>query len=648
MPLNSLKPAKFSPQKELITSWNTWRKGLNLLLRETEIGGDEVVQATNLLLTGSGVPTKRWGSQNYFLSAATGYGRGLLPIKDTSDNIQVLSITDQGVLTKQNNASYTILTGASWASGYNVEMAQLGGNVYLVNGQQPFTKYNFTSLTGFTTLSSPTNTLATNFSGATGLTTWSWRVTALSRSGETIGSTAVSLASLPQNLSQTLVKVSWTAVSAASGDLTGYNVYRGQTGNEVFVGGVGPDTTRFDDAGAVSSDPFRTVPAVDTTGGPVAKYIMRYQDRLVLAGVPGSPTKVAISGRYPLHERFDYLAGGGSVLVEPDSGEDVTGIGTYYIGTTQTILAFKERSVWEISLGTTTFGTTVVLNPIYRLLTASQGCSSFRSIVPVENDIMFTNRKGIYMLRFEPQLIQVINANEISAKIRPFFEGLTDADHTSACAVYADKKYVVSYPISKKTIIFDRERLSFMGPWTTPFGINKWASFIDSSGVERWIAIDSSDNYVSEFRKTITDDKGTAFNTIFKTKKEDFGDWTVFKTINELYMLFRNVAGSVSVNLFLEQRSGSTITATSFSITSTTGSTGFGAELFGLTKFGDSAENAQFSTNETPKKRFIYKTARTFQVEIQTSGNSDNYELLGIKVIGIGQSRGNSPSSWNA
>ena len=103
-----------------------------------------------------------------------------------------------------------------------------------------------------------------------------------------------------------------------------------------------------------------------------------------------------------------------------------------------------------------------------------------------------------------------------------------------------------------------------MGPWFTSFGINKFRRITDSSGVERLLAIDSTDSYVSEFSKTLTDDKGTAFNTILKTKKENFGDWSLFKTVNELYTNFRNVYGTVAVNIYLEERDGSTITAKSF------------------------------------------------------------------------------------
>lgn len=652
--IGKFNPPKFSPPKDVVVTWNTFRKGVNLLLRENEVDASEMTQATNLLLTGSGVPTKRWGSQDHFTAGVTGHGRFVMPIKDANENIQVLSMTDWGILTRKSGTSYTAITGASWPSGYNVEGAQLGGKVYLVSENRELVKYNFTSLTAFATLAAPAGLAVTNISGASGTNEWSWRVTASSVSGgETLASANRSLASMPQNLSDTLVRLQWTPVSAASGVITNYNIYRGTPGDEIFVGSVNDTTYRFDDYGIVSSDVFRTVPAFDTTGGQKAKYIIRFQDRLIMAGIPGEPTKVVISGRYPQQERFDWAVSGGSILIEPDSGEAITGITAYYgtgsSGPIPTVIVFKERSVWELRLGLTNYGSYTLLDPTYRLLTASQGCSSHRSIRAVENDIMFANRKGIYILRYEPQLLNVINANEISAKIRPFFEGLADEDLTSPSAAYIDKKYVLSYPVSKQTVIFDRERLSFMGPWPTSFGINQWASYVDAEGTERWIAIDSDDNMVTEFRKTYQDDKGVAINTIFKSRREDFGDWTIYKTINEIFMNFRNVLGTISVNIYIEDRSGNTLVTKSFSISSTgsSGTSGMGTDTLGSIGMGISANDPTTYAGELPKKAFIYKSSRIAQIEIRTTTRTANYELLGVKIIGIPQSRGNSPSGWN-
>lgn len=646
MPVTALKTPKYNPPQESVIKWNSWRKGLNTLLRENELASSEMATATNLMLVGSGVPTKRWGSQNYFLAGATGSTNFVGSIKDVNDNIQVLALTDWGFMVKKNGASYTRLSGVSWPSGSQVELAQLGGNAYLVSEDRELVRYNFTNLVGFATVATPAGVTVTNMSSATGTNQWSWRITAVGKSGgETLASTPVSLASLPQDLTKTVMRIRWSPVSAATGDVNGYNIYRGSLGNETWVGGVDSSTFSFDDGGISPSDPFRVAPVSDASGGPRAKYIMRFQDRLIIAGLAGEPTKVLISGRYPYQERFDWYYGGGYVFIEPDSGQNITGLGIHQ----EKLVVFKENSVWQVSLNQIEFGNFLVLDPQYKLLTASQGCSSFRSIVPMENDVAFANAKGMYILRYEPQLLTVINASEISAKIRPLFESLTYADITNSAGVYYDKKYILSFPYSKQIVIFDRERLSFVGPWTTPYGITHWVKYVDENGNERLIGADSNDNYVTEFVKTLQSDKGTAIKTIFKSRKEDFGDWTTFKTINEVFTNFRSIVGSVSVNIYVENRDGRVVIAKAFNLTGTgsSGTSGFGTEAIGLPRFGLTDNMVQVTPSETLKRTFIYQSARTYQVEIRTSGATDDFELLGVTAIAIPQSRGNAPASWN-
>ena len=71
MPLTRGTIPKFSPPREAVVSWDSWKKGLNLLLRENEVDKEEIVNSTNLLLKGKGIPTRRWGSGTYFTAAPT-------------------------------------------------------------------------------------------------------------------------------------------------------------------------------------------------------------------------------------------------------------------------------------------------------------------------------------------------------------------------------------------------------------------------------------------------------------------------------------------------------------------------------------------------------------------------------------------------
>ena len=642
--LKHFNPTTFKAPKMTNVEWNDFRGGVNYLFRETELKKNELARGTNLILIGSGVPTKRWGTEDYFLSGATGYGRGLFSAKNTSNTIELLAATDWGYLTKKSNASYSTISGASWPSGYNLEMTQLNGKVYIASAGRELTRYDFSSLKNFATIATPTGIGISNFSGATGNTTWSWRITATSELGETLGSVAQGYASLPQELSDTTMYINWTPVSAASGILTGYNVYRGQPGDETWVAGVGNESTEYFDKGTDAAL-LREPPLADTTGGPIAKYIIRYQDRLILAGLNNDPTRVLISGKAPSgHERFDWYGGGGYVYIDKDAGDHITGLAVHQ----GKLIVFKEFSIWQVTLSTTKYGNFTILNPTYELITNSQGCSSHRTIVAVGNDLFFLGRRGIYVLGYEPNILNVLRTNEISVKMRPFFEGLTETDRLNSSAAQFDQKYLISFPSSKRCLLFDRERIAFMGPWNMSYGINCLINHVDANGVENWLGQDNNDQMVSKFSKNLKDDKGLAFSTVLKTRKEDFGDWRLFKNIQEVFTEFRNVYGTVNMNVFLEQWSGLSITAKSLNITSQLAASGWGTDPWGTIQWGLTLPNASASSDEVIKRTKLFKTGRTFQLEIKTTHKEDNYELLGVNVLAIPQGRATFPvDDWD-
>ncbi len=98
--LTTLKPPKYRPPKEVVLDYSEFRGGINTLFRQTELRNNELSQADNLYLIGAGGPTKRGGTQNYFLSGATGYGRGLISAKSNIEPIEALAITDSGYFNK--------------------------------------------------------------------------------------------------------------------------------------------------------------------------------------------------------------------------------------------------------------------------------------------------------------------------------------------------------------------------------------------------------------------------------------------------------------------------------------------------------------------------------------------------------------------
>src|SRR3989304_1791784 len=177
MSIFNTRPAKYKPKPNILSEWNSFRKGLNLLLRPTELDNEEMAQADNLILVGKGTPTGRWGTITYFTAGATGTIRGMGTYKNNDGTTnELLALVDEGYLEKKDGTTSATITGQSWPSGSTVHMEQLGGETYIVSEDVSFTAYDGTDLAVFATISTPTGFSATNFSGVTGTNRVSWRV----------------------------------------------------------------------------------------------------------------------------------------------------------------------------------------------------------------------------------------------------------------------------------------------------------------------------------------------------------------------------------------------------------------------------------------------------------------------------------------
>lgn len=644
--LTSASDYGYKPQKGVNFVWDTFRRGLNTLLRENEIGKDELAQADNILLIGKGVPTKRWGTALFNQAGnATGSVRGLKGYYTSNGTVELLSITDDGFLTKKSGASYSLIAGASWASGHNAYMTQLDDSIYIVNGQRELVRYSLPTLNGFATIGVPVIAGASNLSNATGSTIKSYRASAVSEVGETVASNPFELISQPVSLGGVnggTIRVAITPPSTASGILAGINVYGRDSGSERFLGFLPGNATIFLDDGSSIPKEFTFPPTADSTGGPKAKYIKRFFDRLVFAGIDGEPSKVLISGRVPNQEKFDLSYGGNYINIEPDAGDNITQIEVYR----DRIIVFKERSIWQITLTFEAIGNFFVTTPVLQLITASTGCIAPRSVVPVENDIYFLSRRGVNSLGYESGFaIDALRSNEISVKVRPFFKNLTVPQKVGATATYYDFKYIISFPGLDRTMVFDRERLAWIGPWTTD--ANMFETFYDENNAEHLLFGRDDSALVDEYSESLQSDKGSAIQTVLRTRQEDFGDWSQFKNIRNVFTQFRNITGEVSADITLEQRNGAVISAESFSVEPNTGASGWGADLWGSALWGGTnAEVGGVDSQQTIRWADLNKSARTVQLTVRTNGISSNFELLGIRGKATGISAGFLPSSW--
>lgn len=643
MPILDRRTPSYTPQKKLEVNWEGWDGGWNDFFNATEIKPNELTIADNIMIKGRGTVTGRWGSDLY---ANSGTGRirflGDYKVPETSIN-ELLSNTDEGYLVKKSGASYTKITGASWVSGYDVRGTQLGGNVYLVSKAREMVRYSGATLLSYATISAPTAVTATNLSGVSGTNTYGWRITAITDVGETLGSTSVILANLPQDLTRTSVRVAWTAPSAVSGMIRAYSIYRGSAGDERYLSQVDSNTTTFFDVGSTPSDTI-LAPVADSTGGPKAGHVLSLDDRLVVSDFPTDPSLVQISARYPYESRFNWAYGGGYIRVAPNDGDRVTC--TSFVGSNtkggnvpSTILVFKERKTFAMVLKTVTIGNYVILDPQYQEL-LPVGTKSADSVVRVENDVFFLSLEGLYSVGSEANYLNEIRSKEISTRIRSYMNNLTDTDYSEATATYIDHKYILSFPTRKETIVYDYERRAFLGKWITPYGITKWFKYFDTTNAEKWLA-GADDGNIKYFSEDLNSDEGTAISKKLLTRREPFDDWSNMKMTDKFFVLFRNIRGSVQVTILGEEKSGQMASLKSYTITGVVaGEAGHGQDQWGDATYGESQDAVNVSSGDFVRWSQVYKTVRVVQLEVISTGASDNWELIAVKMmaqpLGIG------------
>jgi hypothetical protein len=606
---------------------------------------DEYAQGDNIMLIGSGVPTGRWGTSSYFTVNATGSIRGFATYNNIASlTNELLALSDEGFIVKRNGTGSTVIPGQSYPSGSIVRSEQLGGYTYFVSKDRPLTRYNGLALDVFATITPPTIGTATNMSGVSGSYIWSWVITALGpNGGETNPSARINLPNLPQDLSRTRVDVYWSAPSAAT--LSGYQIYRGLPGDETFLAAVGASTTIYVDTGESASETILP-PLTNTTGGVKSEFINKdpVGDRLLMVD-KDDQTKLLISGRYPNQTKFNWADGGGFVYVGPDDGFPITG---YEVQPgSNKITVFKANGSYAVELQTITVGNFVILDPQVAPISTSIGCTSSDTIQVVENDIFYFGRQGLYVVGYEPNFLSIIRTNEISARMRPYLALLNNDDYTNACSLYVNNKYLLSFPNRKEIIVYDRERGCFAGLWKLTFGVSKMIKYTDSSGTEKWVLGTRESNQTYTFESSVNSDDGTTITRTLRTNKEKFNSWSLLKILNLFYVLFRNITGTVTINILSEDRAGNTRAIKTFSIegSSISGRSGWGTNLWGKKTWGDTDGMPVSGSDEFTRWGQLYKESRLVQIEITSTAASSNFEFLGARITANSQGEGNLSSA---
>ncbi len=429
----------------------------------------------------------------------------------------------------------------------------------------------------------------------------------------------------------------WTSISGTT-FTAGSEVNFVQCRSSIYIWNGAEAASVYD--GSTLSRPTTTI------SGAFAIFYSGYQ---IASGVASQPNRVYISSpndasdftdaadTSTTHPGATVFAGTDSNYIDINAGDGdkVTGLSKFQ----NVLVIFKERSTFQLTFDSSG-------NPSVTQITAARGAVSHKSIDTVDNDVFFLSRDGFYVLGNEPNYYSAIRTNELSVRVKPIIDTITENNLSKCSAVFYQNKYYASIPTggtstNNKTLVYDKRYLA----WSVLNHItaNSWIDYIDSSNIRHFYFADDTTAFIYEIN-TGYNSNGTAINSYWTSKSFDAGKYDIYKRWVDITLLFRQVVGTVTITIYTDSDSTAAVTVNLASTTDTTGS--LGRALMGNQIMGGSG-NAQSGTQtaDVPYRIKINKKARTVKVKVSNSNNNETFTLLAFVFTYIPYSHYSFPSS---
>lgn len=623
------------------------KKGVNTLVSATRLSKDEAQDLTNMWLIEDGVPDKRPGTAHFGGATWTNRPDGMGEYV-TTDGSRELIVVGDGKGWKVAGGTKTEITGATFTQGERCDFLQFADQLYICNGVDPLARY-----------------YGTDFAVYTGINPPAWAGTPIARTGLTAGnynyyyqvSATNEIGETEVNAQQTIstnkvredwdgsnyLTLDWDAVAGA----VSYKIYMSDfSGYEVFLAEV-EETTYVDNGSAIPNQFIEPVPEADaddygTTAGPKFTKMTISGNRIWATGDPDNPYRVYWTGTGV--DKGNFAAGG---YIDLELGSGVYTVDVKDFQNKPYVFMTKPNGsgrIWNIELTQTniSFGgsSESVTVPVPHKEISNIGASAPRSVVYVENDILYANKQGVFVLGSQPNFTaDVLRTAEVSVNIRPTWRAL-DGPSTNLTAAYywqAKVLFAVSEGSGEPDAIYvlDRERAAWIVKWT--IGVSQFLEHTDSGGVTRLLGI-ASDRII-EFNEAYESDSGTAFTWRYRSARLPVvKDWDKFAKVMRPFIRVRNASGSINVSINGTGQSNSLSTAATTTISPANATAGLGWDLFGDVLFGDTEGTVTLYATESLIKYMDLNPANNLlrDVEWTISGDSiaDRCVITGLKITG--------------
>ncbi len=588
------------------------------------------------------------------------YGTTLAANPDSAAEYESLAGVRQ-LIAFANGTSYkstdagaqSALSGATFTTGNYVYTLQSRSNLYASNRVDPFAVYNGTSWTTYSAIGNPSAPSGARTTLTAGSFNNFYRVQAVNTVGFTEPSTSLSITTNKHRDAWTgteLITLTLTRVAGA----TGYQIFWGEyDGEEQLIfevaepPGVGTFTT--DDTGQANI-PVNTYiePADDnTTAAPKFGPMEISGNRMWGTYDPDNQWRVYFSGTGVDFARFSAFYGGGYIDLEKGGKAKPIHIAHYRTGKGDPVVTVLCKSpdgqgtTFQVELTSTTVGegasaTTFTIPVAYKIV-GSIGSDCPRGVVKASNSLMFPNKKGVYFLRNQAQIFQVLSSDDATQNIRNQWEGLNQALIGQIAGYYKPPRAYFCVPVgttNDKTTVYDFERTNWTWAWS--IGFKQLLEYTDSNGVTHFLGIPNTGTKFVEISENYVGDFGAAFYQSYISPLLSISDDKTDKA-KVKYVIFEigNFQGDISVEVLGLNENGTVTSVASESATSTTGTTGWGDDPFSDVLFSETTNTPTTFTQSTiniPVR--VEKRLKAIQFKV-SSNTLTRFEILRIQAKGV-------------
>ncbi len=610
--------------------------GLNTFQDENSIKDSELTDAKNILLAVDGIEP-RPGTSTYGSTNGTSV-LGLYGYYQSDGTRQFLRFSggSNNKLQKYISGVPTDIGATTFNATARMSLLQARDSVYGFNGIDPLWKYDGTTITTYSAITTPTG-LAVAPQGTAGTTAYSYRVSAFNDVGETLACTSVAIANGNATPNATNYnKLTWSAVAGA----TGYNIFGryatglGETYLATVYGLLVYNDNEADSNGNLITPSLSIIPPEgNTTTGVIGTMAEFALFRIFTAGNPDNPSRLYFGGAGENIGNFSGSSvGGGWIDVFKNDGAIIRGIKPFQGG----VIVWKDNAIYKFSF-------TDAGQQKLEEITRAFGGISYLGIKHVENDIIFPAKKdgrlAFYSLgNQENYASTVLRTNELSIKIASKLANVNTAEIQNSASFYFNNIYGCAVPTSSSSV---NNRIwcldTRFGAWVYWDGLtpNNFSTYVDTDGSENLYFGDASSGLVKKMFEDTRADSGTAISVQWATKAFNQKSFMKVKKYLDPAFQFKNVttSGALEGDIILD---GVSVTANFTVNQASTGGAGVGAFLVGFHLPGDAPNGTnldQSVSSDIPVIVSMVDYGRSIKYRFRSNSATARYKFLSLATI---------------